>query len=61
MNFPGDNTITLTRETVAEVIRAYVTELIGEKATITNLRGADYMSIPPIAVTFTTDAQEVQS
>ena len=55
MNFPGDNTITLTRETVHEIVRTYVAQLIGDKARVTTLRGDGYSSIPAIVATFTTD------
>jgi hypothetical protein len=58
MNFPGDNTITLSRETIEELIRGHVASIIGDNARITSLTvDASYGNLRHANVIFTTDPE----
>jgi len=58
MNFPGDNTLSLTRDAVTNLIIKHVQELLGADVRITSVDFGTY-SFYATKVSFTTDAIEV--
>lgn len=56
MNFPGDNTITLTSETVKAILHEHMSGLLGDGVLIKCVERDGYYGSVALKVTFTTDA-----
>jgi len=58
MDFPGDNKISLTRETVTAIIRTHLAGLFGDGVRITAVENASSYSpdAGALKITFTSDA-----